>query len=251
MKKRNLFILIIICLFSLLVSCSQAEVDDSTVNNVETDSNRKIVYDINYLIESKKVDIIKKDINKKVIEFNGYIASSTDNEKKAIYTYKIPTEKLNEFLDYVDSYDDKVVEKEISSKDITTNYNAIEAQIEALEATKRTYMNMLNDEDITMSEVISINQSIEEINQKLAYIHNQLASYDNKVDYSSVVIEYKDDSIFFKTYGSYLVDSFKIISKILLYSLPYGITISIVVFLANLPGIIRKRKREKLEQENK
>lgn len=252
MKKRLVMLLFVIFgLVPLFASCSEG---GSSItpdnNNVDTESDRKVVYDIYYEIESRDVNDIENSINKKVREFDGYIANSVDNKDESKYTYKIPTSKLNEFLDYVDSYNEKVTEKTIKSSDITTKYSKVESRIKVLEASKTAYLNLLNDTNLTMPEIIEIKAKIEDIDSELVGLYNTLASYDSVIDYTQITIEYVDDPRFFASYGNYLLNSFEVIYQIVFYILPYGLAVSLVVFLANLPGILRKRKREREKNQN-
>jgi hypothetical protein len=96
-----------------------------------------------------------------------------------------------------------------------------------------------------MSEIIEIKAKIEDIDSELVGLYNTLASYDSVIDYTQITIEYVDDPRFFTSYGNYLLNSFEVIYKIAFYILPYGLVASLIAFLANLPGILRKRKREK------
>ena len=114
-----------------------------------------------------------------------------------------------------------------------------------LEASKTAYLNLLNDTNLTMPEIIEIKAKIEDIDSELVGLYNTLASYDSVIDYTQITIEYVDDPRFFASYGNYLLDSFEVIYKIAFYILPYGLAISVIVFFANLPGILRKRKRER------
>ena len=252
MKKRLVLLLFILFgLIPLFTSCSDSSVPSTSDNNVDTESDRKVVYDIYYEIESRDVNNIEYSINLKVREFGGYIANSVDNKKESRYTYKVPTSKLNEFLDYVDhTFDEKVTDKTIKSTDITTKYSKVLARIEVLEASKLAYLNMLKNDNLSMSQIFDINNEIENIDTELVSLYNTLASYDSVIDYTQITIEYVDDPRFFASYGDYLADSFKVIYKIFFYALPYGLAVGLVVFLANLPGILRKRKREK-EKLNK
>jgi hypothetical protein len=95
MKKRLVMLLFIILgLVPLFASCSEGGSSVSPDNNnVDTESDRKVVYDIYYEIESRDVNDIENSINKKVREFDGYIANSVDNKDESKYTYKIPTSK--------------------------------------------------------------------------------------------------------------------------------------------------------------
>lgn len=249
MKKR-LFILLLVLfsLFPLLASCSDGGELPPEANNVETDTDRKIYYNVNYTIESENVVTIKNSISKKVREFGGYISNSVDNEDKSRYVYRVPTNKLNEFLDYVDSYSDLVIDKTIESTDITTKYSQLSARIAILESSKEAYIKVLNEQTLSLSEIMSIKEKVEDIDSELLVLYNKLASMDSQIDYSTITINYKDDPKFFSTYGDYLKSTGEIIYQAFFYILPYGLVVSLIIFLINLPTYIRKRKSKKISK---
>jgi hypothetical protein len=243
MKKRLLILLFVLFgVFPLLASCSDGNELPPESNNVETDSDRKIYYNVNYTIESENVSNIKNSISKKVREFDGYIFNSVDNEELSRYVYRVPTKRVNEFLDYVDSYDDYVIDKTIESTDITTKYSQIQARISILEASKEAYLKVLNDQTLSLSEIMSIREKIEDIDAELLVIYNKLASMDSQIDYSTITITYEDDPKFFSTYGDYLKSTGEFIYRAFFYILPYGLVVALIISLINLPTYIRKRK---------
>lgn len=251
MKKRLLILLFVILgLFPLFVSCSEGGDSGSPENNVEAEGSRKIIYEVFYEIESRDVNQIEDAITIKVRDFNGYISNSVDNKDQSRYSYKIPTEKLNEFLDYVDSFGDKVKDKTIESTDVTTQYSKLEERIKVLEASKTAYLNLLTDGNLMMPEIIEIKEKIEDIDTELLGLYNKLASYDSVIDYTTITINYVDDPRFFATYGNYLVKTFEVIYQVILYMLPYGLVVAIIIFLANLPGYLKKRRRNKNQNQN-
>lgn len=247
MKKR-LFILLFVLLglFPLLFSCSDgSDISSESTNNVETDSNRKICYNVNYVIEKEDVHYIEDSISKKVKEYGGYIANSVDNKDLSRYVYRVPTNKLNEFLDYVDSYGSIVKDKTIESTDITTQYSQTKSRIAILEASKEAYLNVLKNDNLSISEIITIKEKIEDIDSELLSIYNKLSAMDGQIDYSTITIKYEDDPKFFKTYGPYLLSVWEFIYMAFFYCLPYGLVVALIIFLVNLPSYIKRKKAKK------
>ena len=154
-------------------------VNTETNNNVVTDTNRKVIYTVSYSINGDDVMDVKNQVNNKVIELEGYTSSSEETLKQAKVIYRIPTEKLNLFLDYIDSFDG-VGSKQITSSDITSSYAYVEAKIQTLMASREAYVKILETENLSRSEIIQINDKIATIDTELLKISNEKASYDNK-----------------------------------------------------------------------
>lgn len=254
MKKIKYVLLLVLCLF--MVGCSQANPndfvgsEDNASNNVTVETTRKIYYTVTYQISSYNYKEIKKEIEVEVKEFNGYIESSSESNEYSVVVYRIPTEKLNEFLDVVDSNGDSVISKTIESKDVTSSYSSLEARKQVLEASRKAYIEMLSKPNITTNEIITLQNKIDEIDTELLTISNELDNYDNLLDYSKITITYNlssKESGFFEDYGNYLVGLFTAIGQIILYLLPFGL---IGGGIAGTIVFVEKRRRKKRELNN-
>ena len=222
--------------------------DNGSSNNVVADNNRKIIYEVNYSITGEDVMDSKEKINDKVIDLKGYTESSNENNDYAIIIYKIPTEQLNSFLDYVDSFNG-IGSKQVNSYDVTSSYSYIEARISILKASREAYVKILNNEHLSRSEIIQLNDKIAEIDTELLQINNEKNAYDNRLTYSKVTINYYlDEQIkepaFFKEYGQYLVNFFAGLGKIILYVLPVAITFGGIFSAIFFPIYFKNKKRK-------
>lgn len=248
MKLKKLFAVILIIFVMLGVASCGGEAPavgggNSGNNNVVIETNNKIIYTVDYKIYAKNINERISTIGTWVREYNGYVSESSQNDVSyATYVYKVPTDKLNEFLDDVDSLEG-ITNKSISTLDVTLQYNEVEARIEMLEARKQAYLNALKNEP-SPSEIIEINKSLDELEVKLISAKKELAQLANKVDYSTITIRYYQSSEteikqFFDDYFSYIVGIGKILCSVILYSLPFAI----VALVVSLIAIIRRKKK--------
>lgn len=237
----------------VLFGCSSPNYDNPTIenggvnegeNNVVIETTRKIIYTVDYSIYGENSFDTKKEIYNKLDDFNGYTSSSNESLTYASVVYKIPTENLNSFLDFVDSFDG-VGSKTISSNDITSSYSYMEAKITTLEASKNAYLTLLNDPSLTRSDIILINDKIDEIDIELLSLYNQKANYDNKLDYSTITINYhlEQKPSFFKEYVAYLGNFFVGLGKAILYMLPVFFVTGCIFSLIFFPIRYRKNKK--------
>lgn len=264
MKNKGIIILGLSCLF--LGGCSSKEasyslsVGDGWGNNtVVTNTTQKITYSVEYTISGDKAFQCKEEIEGYVDTYNGKITSSRISEKSANVIYKIPTDKLNEFLDHVDSYEG-VSNKSITTKDITQDYAYSEARITALTAQRQSYMDILatlNTKD-DLANITTIYDKIAQIDEELLKITNTKTYYDDMLDYSTVEIYYYNytyhEKTFFEEYFEYVGEFFVGLFEGILYFLPVGL-VGFGIFSAIFFPIRAKHKKElakrKEELENK
>ena len=200
--------------------------NEETNNSVVIETSRKIVYTVDYSIEGKDAFELKNDVYDKVISLNGYMASGDETFTTATIVYKVPTVVLDEFLDYVDGLDG-VGYKNVNSNDITSQYSYVEARISTLEASKNAYLALLKDSSLSRSDIIEINDKLEDIDTELITLYSQKAQYDNQLDYSKVTIRYSVKASFMNGYFNYLGEFFKGLGIAIMYMLP-------VLFVAGL-----------------
>ena len=250
MKKKFLSIFILFFMFFSLVSCGSHGVpgggENGDNNVVDTSNTNKIIYNVGYKLYSDNIGDYISKINNWVREDNGYISESNqENLDYAYYVYRIPTDKLNGFLDKIDSLEG-VNNKTVSTRDVTSTYNELEASIELLESRKTSYLNLLNSGTLTKTEVIEINQALDDVEIKLISAYKELAQLANRVDYSTVTISYYKNSNtetyqYFVSYGGYLISICTTIGSIVLYSLPFLLVAGIVVLVII---VVKKKKTE-------
>lgn len=263
MKKKWLKILFVFLIGFSIVSCSQASVpnennggmnqpDENPNNQVVISTGRKIIYTVSYNFSTEDLSTSIQQIQEKVMEYEGYIASGRQYSNSATYVYKIPTNALNSFLDYIDQLKGSG-NKQISSEDITSTYVKLEARISTLQASKLAYDRLLENENLTMNEIITINKEIENIMTELTELYTLKDQYDESLDYSSVTIYYsnmegKTENSFFQEYGQYLKNLGLAIVTFLLYTAPFLLLSGLIILCVYF---YRKHHAKIIQQKNK
>lgn len=271
MKKRLLLLVIILVSMILIPGCGKADnagnsfpsdesAPGSSDNKVFIDDSRKIYYIVNYGFYVDDVEELGKKIQEKIAEYDGYTENqnvsyntTTKECRYATYTFRIPTKNLNNFLKYLDSCEG-VSNSSIRANDITESYVSTTERIATLQARKEAYTKLLKEENLTRSDIIQIEQRIDEIDTELNTLNTTLNKYESLLEYSTVTIsinhsnEYKEET-WFSNYAEYLKDLGIGIVNIFMYLLPIALIPGIVFILIFVPKI--KRRKQRKEQEEK
>ncbi len=263
MKKRLkiAFTFFLIVLSFLLISCtsdSDSNGSNGPDHSVVIETTRKVYYTVEYTFETKKCEEIKNKITSEVEKYSGYIESSLDEEIKSKYVYKVPTNQLNSFLKFIDELGEHASTKSVQSTDITTEYSEIEARKEVLIASRQAYLSLLTKEELTMTEILSIQSKLSELDSEIATIEKNLNYYDHLLNYSTITIYYqspKSKPSFTSEYFSFLGNFFLGIGQVILYLLPFiviiGGIVTVVIFIDRRNKKRRlQRKKEKEEHQN-
>ena len=256
MLKKTFKLVLVLLLSLLLVGCGKAsdpsvkpDINDSLGSNegIVVETSRKIYYTVDMNIDTEDVNNSLNYYTEEAIKLNGYISNSNIVTSGVSYvTYRIPTESLTQFLDYIDNdSNSKVTRKSISTSDITSKYNKVEARLEILYASRQSYVNLLEKAN-NLSDIISLQNKIEDIDTEILQLENEKGSYDNLLDYSTIKIYFNakvEKNNFFIEYLQYFGNFFKVIGIIILYTIPFAITGFIVLGIILICKKNRKTKQ--------
>lgn len=221
-------------------------------NSVVIETDHKIIYTVDYSLMCDNVNETIKTINNQIVTIGGYISNSNQSDADyGRFVYRVPTEQLNSFLDFVDGLGNSS-SKSISTQDVTSSYNELVSRLEVLEASRAAYLKLLQNENLTIDEMITIQNKIDYLDQDIKTAHKNLDSLNSSLDYSTVTIVYYLDGTqengFMKNYGSFLVSAGKTVGAVVLYSLPFAAVGGIIFVIIVL--VRRKKKKSEEDQEN-
>lgn len=168
------------------------KVGDETVEK----SARKIIKNVNISAETEEFDDFIANVTRKVESLGGYmestningrsINSSRANYRNASITARIPSDKLDDFVDHVSSASN-ITNKSESADDVTLNYADTEAHIKSLRTEQARLDELLLKAD-DIETIIAIERRITDVRYELESYESRLRTIDNQVDYSTVYI---------------------------------------------------------------
>lgn len=159
-----------------------------------TDSTRKLIKNIFLEMETRDYDALLSTIQSQITASGGYVESSESagssyeaaHSRYTRMVVRIPGEKLDHFLTTVESAGN-VLNKQISTEDVTLAYLDTESRKKALEIQQDHLFEFLEKAE-TMEEIIALETRLSEIRYELQNYESQLRSYDNLVEYSTVTL---------------------------------------------------------------
>ncbi len=239
-KLLSIFILIGIVIS--LVSCgkksSGGEETPSDSGLVEV-GDRVVVYDVEYNFNNKNLDEKISNVQNKVSEVGGYVKESNRKDDKATYIYKVPTAKLDTLVSYLDTLGG-LINKDIQSKDITTEYNSLSAALETIDARIAIYKEELAKNGLSISDKLKINDKIDELNAKKLYYQKQYSTVSDS-EYSTVTVDFDEHYSAPVKFGRILLRALLFVLMILAIASPFGL-VALIIFL------ITKKRLKKIEQ---
>lgn len=244
MKKYIKFLFVLFILFAL-ASCSgksSSNYDNGGGNSKTTDvlvysTDRTIIYRVNYRYESNSTKDEIKEVKNKVREFEGYIESSDDYDTYSKYVYRIPTDKLNDFLDYIDDRDG-YNSKTTSTTDVTTRYNYVGNELQELKDRKDAYNAMLQNPDLTLSERMEIESKVDNITEEIKFYEYQAIMQEEDIEYATVTINY---SVKENGFVNFLIGLLNYFAITLIIVAPFGV-VGLIIFF-----VLKKKNKKVVE----
>ena len=211
-KKKWFFLIILTALFFVLGACGRSAdfgggtAGDGTQNTIVADqTNRKIVYYVRMSLKTKKIGAAKEELIEQGNGFGGYIFEQNEvfddgNYSEVYLVFKIPTAKLEVVVSAIGEKG-KVSSKNITAKDINTEYVDAQATKGALLSRREALEALLGDATLAAADKITVIREIADVDTQLQAIELQLKNYDSLVDYSTVSLRISEESSVWEVIG--------------------------------------------------
>ena len=245
--KKVLSIIIALLFLLSLASCGTKSSKSSDSGNYSYNDPDKLVYSnerlalytVSYTYRNNKQSIKdeKRTIKVKVYEIGGYIDYAYDkDEKYAQYDYKVPTDRLNDFIDYIDE-NDNYSNKRMTIQDVSSHYSITDGQIESLRNRLQMYQERLEDPNLTLDDQLKIEEQIDELTIQINQLEARQSYYNEDYNYSTVTVYYRyKDTV--NPFVRVIANLAIYLGIVLMIAAPFGI-IGFVIFM-----ILRKKNKK-------
>ena len=236
----------------------------SSSSNKTVSTNRKIIEEYDFRVETKEFDVLLEKINKEVKNLGGYIEkSSIDNDdhyRSADYTIRITQNNSLDFNNFI-SESSNVVHSETNTKDVTLTYVDIESRIKSYK-TEQAKLEELMENATNLDDILSIQDRLTEVIYEIEAYESQLRTYDNLIDYTTInlyVVEVEKETVTeelsiweeignnlqegFSNVGDFMVNLFIFAISSIPYLLLFGLPVLITFFLVLMIKRIKNRKK--------
>jgi hypothetical protein len=189
--------------------------------------DKKIIKTADIRLELKNYDRFNAGIHQLVKKYNGYIATenqeNTDYQVQTTMTIKVPVEKFEEIVNGFAGEGVKVIEKNITSEDVTGQAIDTKSRMEAKKQVRARYIELLKDAK-KMSDVLQVQSEINSIQEDIEAANGKLQYLDHSASYSTIEITYyqfinggdKVDNSFIKEIKDAFMHGFEVIGNILI-----------------------------------
>ena len=166
---------------------SQKNASGDGIQKIILTTDRMMVYTVELHLSVEDYPTAAAAIRTALDEAEGYEQQSyTSNSGYYRFTLRVPTAKLNAFLEKVGKAG-SVEEQTVTGKDITEEYQNAEQERDALLAKKAAF-EALASQATTFDEQLKIQEKIIEVAAEIDRYNDRLSAYKKSSDYSTVEI---------------------------------------------------------------
>lgn len=158
---------------------------DSKSSEVIT-TTKKIIQTGEIRITVDDLNKVSADLRRKMDEIGGYIESESLNEYNITERLRIPSEKLEDFIVYVEK-NFEVQSKNTSAQDITSAYVDNEARLnnyKVQEAQTQEIMKKAN----TVEEILKVQSELFKVRAEIESLEAKKKAWDRDVDFSTITL---------------------------------------------------------------
>lgn len=160
---------------------------------VPADYSKQIIRNAKISFEVKNAKSVNASVTEAVRLSGGYIASANEvqlaGEIKHEMTIRVPREKFEELLNRISGYADTLLQKNITSEDVTEEYVDTKSRITAKEKTKERYYDFLKQAK-TIDEVLKVQSEIGDLQEEIEAASGRVNYIKHQAALSTIVLSF-------------------------------------------------------------
>ncbi len=157
------------------------------------DWDKKIVKNGNLTIEVKKIDEFHAVVRDAVKRAGGYIAREDQNKSdykvENTVTVKVPVDQFESVIFSLTSNQDKIIERKISSEDVTGEVVDTRSRIEAKKKVRDRYLDLLKQAR-NMGEILQVETEINDVQEQIEAASGRVNYLTHAAAMSTIQITY-------------------------------------------------------------
>lgn len=175
-------------------------------SNADVGVNKKLIVNGSMNIETTEFDDVMDSINTAIKEANGYVQSSSINQRGNDCRYynatiRIPADKYADFIAKTKDATNVTFYSE-SVEDITDTYTDLEARLTSLKAEEAKVLDFYK-QATNIEELLTVESRLTEIRYEIDSIETRLKNYDLLVSYSTLNISIEETKVYSKVDDSF------------------------------------------------
>jgi hypothetical protein len=175
---------------------SQKQIPQNEIKAVQQpklDWDKKIIKNASINLEVKNYKSFNDLLHGSIRKFGGYIAqeeqNQTDYKIENTITIKVPVDQFDDLVAAITAADQKLIEKKITSEDVTTQMVDTRSRMEAKKQVRLKYLDLLKDAR-NMEEILNVQREINGIQEDIEAANGRIEYLSHSAAYSTISLTY-------------------------------------------------------------
>ena len=171
----------------------EPQTESKTKSEANPDWDKKIVKNATVNLEVKNYKSFNEMLHADIKKYGGYIAqeeqNQTDYKIENTIAIKVPVNQFDDLVAILTSGDQKLVEKKISSEDVTTEVVDTKSRMEAKKQVRLKYLDLLKQAK-NMEEILNVQNEINGIQEDIEAATGRIGYLSHSAAYSTINLTY-------------------------------------------------------------
>jgi hypothetical protein len=165
----------------------------SKTQTANIDWDKKIIKTANVTMELKDYNNYNKNIHNSIKRFGAYIAGEEQTQSSSTIenniTIKVPVEQFEDLMNSFSGDGIKVLEKKITTEDVTAEVVDTKGRVEAKKEVRQQYLALLKQAK-TMKDILEVQNEINTITEELESASGRVKYLTHQAAYSTIHLKY-------------------------------------------------------------
>lgn len=174
-------------------SASPTNSNDTVFQSGNPDWDKKIIKTAHVTLELKDYSAYNNSLHGKLRSFGAYVAqeqqNETDNQISNDITIKVPVDRFDDLMNSLSGDGVKVLEKNVSTEDVTGEVVDTKSRIEAKQQARLRYLDLLKQAK-TMNEILQVQNEINSIQEEIESASGRVNYLVHASAYSTINLKY-------------------------------------------------------------
>jgi Domain of unknown function (DUF4349) len=157
------------------------------------DWDSKIIKTANLRVETKDFKKYNNFVHNAVRQFGGYVAQEeqtlSDEKSETSITIKVPVAQFEPLMNALPTDDGKVMEKKISTDDVTGEIVDTKSRLEAKKQLRLKYLEFLKQSK-NMEEVLKVQNEVDDIQQQIESVAGRVSFLSHQTAFSTISLSF-------------------------------------------------------------
>lgn len=170
----------------------------------EVPPEQKVIYEADIAMRVARFEQVREQMETEARKLGGYIVNGTetknDHSLRGTFVFRIPRERLSEFLSALEKWAVEMFSKEIRGTDVTEEYVDLNSRLRAKQAEEKRLLELMKQAE-KPEDLLKITDHLSQVQEEIEMIKGRKRYLDNRTSYATVTVNLEQPVVLKKSGG--------------------------------------------------